>query len=211
MILLLPAVVWSILGVGALAEKGFYSYTFLFPFPLRIHTVSVLNISIFYLVTFLVVRPHQPLRNFSVSSSLLFLSNAVYELVYGILYDWTSLQVTIPLILAGTGLLVFLNLRFRFLTNSRGRLLLFVLCFLGFVVIMLVLDRQGFFAEMRFFLSGLSGYDPHNLPWALSKTLSTWMFFPLLAPVSIRRRSECTRRASLSSGTIGSVETQTKG
>jgi len=66
-VLLLPGLAWSISGIRALAENGLYSYSFLFPLPVKFHTVSVLNISLFYVAVFLGVRPHKPSRNFAIS------------------------------------------------------------------------------------------------------------------------------------------------
>lgn len=185
-ILLLPAVVWSVSGITSLVENGLYSYVFLFPLPVKFHTVSVLNISIFYLVTFLMIRPHRPVKNFSISSSMLFLSNAVYELIYGIFLDWRSLLVTMPLVLGGIIVLLVLNRRFDFLSKDKNRILLFILCFSGFMVVMLTLNYAGFFAEMQLYLGGQATKDPHNPVWILSKTLSVWMFFPILHPVFSR-------------------------
>jgi len=178
--LLLPGLAWLVNGIRALAENGLYSYSFLFPLPVKFHTVSVLNISLFYVAVFLAVRPHKPLRNFAISCSLLFLSNAVYELIYGIFMHWKSLTVTLPLSLGGIALVLFLSRRFHFLTNDRKRILLHVLCLVGLIAIMTSLNEVGFFEEMRLYLSGLTAKDPHNLLWILSKTLSVWMFLPVL-------------------------------
>jgi len=188
-ILLVPAAVWSLSGVKNLAENGFYSYTFLFPLPVKFHTVSVLNIFLFYLVAFLMIRPHKLFKNLSISASLLFLSNSVYELIYGIFLDWSSLVVTIPIVLAGIIVLVFLNRRFHFLSDEKNRILLFLLCFFIFIGAMLTLNHEGFFAEMRLYLSRQATKDPHNPLWILSKTLSVWMFFPVLDPIFIRNQS----------------------
>jgi len=187
-ILLFPAIIWSVSGIRNLVENGLYGYTFLFLLPLKFHTVTVLNISIFYLITFLMVRPYKPVKNFSISSSLLFLSNAVYELIYGIFLDWSSLLVTIPLVLGGIILLVLLNWRFHFLSNDNNRIFLFLVCFFSFMAIILMLNQAGFFAEMQLYLSGRTTNDPHNPLWILSKTLSVWMFFPVLGPRLITNR-----------------------
>lgn len=176
--------VWSINGMKTLAEIGPYSYTFLFPLPAKFHTVSVLNISLFYLVTFLVTKPREPVKNFSISASLIFLSNTFYELMYGIFLDWRSLMITFPLVLGGIILLILLNRRFHFLTNDKHRLFLFLLCLLALVAVMFTLDRAGFFAEMQLYLGGRITKDPHTPLWILSKTLSMWMFFPILRSVS---------------------------
>jgi len=188
LVLLLPAVVWSVSGIKNMIENGFYSYTFLLPLPFRTHTVSVLNISIFYLVAFIMIRPHEPIKNFSISCSLLFLSNAVYELIYGIFYDWTSLIVTVPLVICGIIVSLFLNRRFHFLSNDKNRILLFIVLFGSLVTVMLTLNNAGFFAEMRLYLSGQTADDPHNPLWILSKTLSVWMFLMVLRPVFIRNQ-----------------------
>jgi len=180
-VLLLPGLAWSVNGIRALTENGLYSYSFLFPLPVKLHTVSVLNISLFYVAVFLAVTPHKPLRNFAISCSLLFLSNAVYELIYGFFLDWKSLAVTLPLSLGGMALVLFLNRRSRFLSNDKRRILLLVICLVGLIAIMTSLDEAGFFEEMRLYLSGLTAKDPHNHLWILSKTLSVWMFFPILA------------------------------
>ena len=189
-ILLFPDVAWSLAGIKSLAEIGPYSYTFLFPLPLKFHTVSVLNMSLFYLVTFLAIRPLKAFKNFSISSSLLFLSNAFYELTYGIFLDWSSLRVTLPLVACGIILLVFLNRRFHFLSNDKNMILLFLVCFSSFIGVMLALFHTGFFAEMQLYLSGRALNDPHNPLWIVSKTLSVWMFFPVLYPIFVRNRNE---------------------
>lgn len=183
-ILLFPGVVWSVAAIKSLMESGPYSYTFLFPLPVKIHMVSVLNISLFYLVTFLMIRPHKPVKNLSISSSLLFLSNAVYELIYGVFYDWSSLAVTLPLVLGGIILLVFVNRRFHFLSNGKKWIFLFLVCFCSFITVMLTLDHTGFFAQMQLYLSGGTTNDPHDPLWILSKVLSVWMFFPVLRGIN---------------------------
>ncbi|MBS7622818.1 hypothetical protein KEJ39_03980 [Candidatus Bathyarchaeota archaeon] len=172
---------WLVNGIKTLAENGLYSYSSLFPLPVELHTVSVLNISFFYVAVFLGVRPHKPLRNFTISCSLLFLSNAVYELIYGVFLDWKSLTVTLPLSLGGIALVVFLNRRFHFLTNDGKRILLLALCLVGLIAIMSSLNEAGFFEEMRLYFNGLTAKDPHNVLWILSKILSVWMFCPILA------------------------------
>jgi len=191
--LLLPGLAWSVNGIRALAENGLYSYSFLFPLPVKFHTVSVLNISIFYVAVFLAITPHKPLRNSTIPCSLLFLSNAVYELVYGIFLNWKSLTVTLPLSLGGIALVLFLNRRFHFLTNDTKRITPLALCLVGLIAIMISLNEAGFFAEMRLYLSGLTAKDPHDHLWILSKTLSVWMFFPVLVPgQGLRRRPQPT-------------------
>lgn len=179
-VLLLPGLVWSIIGVRTLAENGLFRYSFLLPLPVRFHTVSVLNISFFYVAVFLCVTRHKPLSRFTISCSLLFLSNAVYELIYGIFLDWKSLAVALPLSLGGTALLLLLNRRFHFLINDKRRILLLALCLIGLIAIMNSLNETGFFEEMRLYLRGLTAKDPHNYLWILSKTLNVWMFFPVL-------------------------------
>ena len=178
--LLLPGLAWSVNGIRTLAGNGLYSYSSLFPLPVKFHTVSVLNISIFYVAVFLAITPHKPLRNFTITCPLLFLSNAVYELIYGIFLNWKSLTVTLPLSLGGIALVLFLNRRFHFLTKDRKRIILLVLCLVGLIAIMTSLNEAGFFEEIRLYLSGLTAKDPHNHLWILSKTLSVWMFFPIL-------------------------------
>jgi len=195
--LLLPAVVWALSGVRILVEKGLYSYTFLFPLPVKLHTVSVLNISVFYLTAFLSIRPPKPVKNFSISSLLLFLSNAVYELVYGVFLDWGSLKVTIPLVVVGAGALFFLNRRFHFLVCSRQRSLLFFSGVACLVAVMFTLNGLGFFEEMRLYLSGRAAKDPHNLLWMLSKTVGVWMFLPLLSSISVKSRTGEKQRSTL--------------
>jgi len=194
-ILLFPAVIWSITGINNLLKNGFNSYTFLLPFPLKIHTISLLNITIFYLITFLIIKPHKPVKNFLISFSLLLLSNAVYEFVYAIFMcnalilarqfggpapPFGGIILALPLVLGGILLLRFLNLKFHFLTNYKNRIFLFLLCFFSFIAVMLLLNHTGFFAQMPLYLSGQATNDPHNPLWILSKTLCAWMFFPLL-------------------------------
>jgi len=195
-ILLFPAVVWSVNGINNLLKNGFYSYTFLLPFALKIHTISLLNITIFYLITFLIIKPQKPVKNFSISSSLLFLSNAVYEFVYAIFFcnalvlaprfegpappPFGGIILALPLVLGGILLLRFLNLRFHFLTNDKNKIFLFLLCFSSFIAVMLMLNHTGFFAQMHLYLSGQTTNDPHNPLWFLSKILCVWMFFALL-------------------------------
>jgi len=83
-------------------------------------------------------------------------------------------------ILVGNPLLFFLDRRFHFLTKDRNRILLFLMCFLSFIVVMLILDYTGFFVRADLWLKGQTTKDPHNPLWILSKFLSVWMFFPLL-------------------------------
>ncbi len=196
-ILVFPAVVWSVNGINNLIKNGFNSYTFLLPFSLKIHTISLLNITLFYLITFLIIKPHKPVKNFLISSSLLFLSNAVYEFVYAIFYcnalvlalqfdgparppPFGGIVLALPLVLGGILLLRFLNLKFHFLTDYKNKIFLFILCFSSFFAVMLMLNHTGFFEQMYLYLSGQATNDPHNPLWILSKTLSIWMFVPLL-------------------------------
>ncbi|NWG08786.1 MAG: hypothetical protein HXX80_00475 [Nitrososphaerales archaeon] len=185
-ILLFPALVWSLIAIDVVVKNGIYSYTFVPPLPFRIHALSLLNMAIFYVVTFLTILPHKPLKNFSIALSSLFLSNTIYELIFGILYDWTSLIVTLPLVSGGIILLLFLNGRFHFLTRDKDHLLLFILCFSTLIALMLILNQTGFFAEMHLYLTGQSMKDPHNMLWILSKVLSVWMLFPLLNVLSAK-------------------------
>jgi surface polysaccharide O-acyltransferase-like enzyme len=164
----------------------------------KLHTVSVLNISVFYLTAFLLTRPPKPVKNFSISSMLLFLSSAVYELVYGVFLDWGSLKVTIPLVVVGAGALFFLNRRFHFLVYSRQRSLLFLSGFACLVAVMFALNGSGFFEEMRLCLNGRTAKDPHNLLWMLSKTVGVWMFLPLLSSISVKSRTGEKQRSTLS-------------
>ena len=205
-ILIFPAMVWSFNGINDLSKKGFSSYTFLTPFPFKSHTVSLLNIAIFYLVTFLIIKPHKPVKNFLISLSLLFLSNALYELVYAIFMcnafilapsidsltppPFGGIIIALPLVLGGIFLLRFLNRQIHFLTNDRNRIFLFLACFSSFIAAMLILNNTGFFAEVYLYLSGQITNDPHNPLWILSKTLCVWMFFPLLG---LYQKSEQTK------------------
>jgi hypothetical protein len=186
-ILLLPAVVWSLIGIIDILKNGLYSYTFLLPFPLKIHTFTLLPITTFYLTTFLIIKPHKPVKNFLISSSVLFLSNAVYEFVYAIFICNANPAlppfggtIALPFVLGGIPLLFFLNQRFHFLTNDKRKIFLFLMCFSGFIAVMLVLNHMGFFAQMHLYLSGQATNDPHNPLWILSKILCIWIFFPLL-------------------------------
>ena len=82
-ILLLPAVVWFINGIFSLLTNGLYSYTYLIPLPFKIHTFTLIPITTFYLTTFLIIKPHKPVKNFLIAFLFIFLSIAVYEFVYG--------------------------------------------------------------------------------------------------------------------------------
>lgn len=188
-ILLIPALVWSFTALYSLVRNGIYSNTFLLPFSFRVHALHLLNMAIFYIIAFLIILPHRSLKNFSISLSSLFLSNAFYELIYGILFDWTSLQITLPLVVGGIIILLLLNTQFHFLTKEKKSLLRFVACFSILIAIMLTLNQTGFFTEMRLYLTGQSMNDPHNPLWIVSKILSVWMFFPLLSVKSTKPHS----------------------
>jgi hypothetical protein len=196
-ILLLPAVVWSLIGIIDILKNGLYGYTFLLPFPLKIHTFTLLPITTFYLTTFLIIKPRKPVKNFLIPFSFLFLSIAAYEFVYGIFMINTLMPAphfggptpphpplvfegSILALLGGIPLLFFLNRRFHFLTNDKRKIFLFLMCFSGFIAVMLVLNHMGFFAQMHLYLSGQATNDPHDPLWILSKILCIWMFFPLL-------------------------------
>jgi hypothetical protein len=197
-ILLLPAVVWSLTGIIDILKNSLYGYTFLLPFPLKIHTFTLLPSAAFYLTTFLIIKPHKPVKNFLIPFSFLFLSMAVYEFVYGIFMISTLMPAphfggptqphpppgpfegSILALLGGIPLLLFLNRRFHFLTNDKRKVFLFLMCFSGFVAVMLVVNHMGFFAQMHLYLSGQTTNNPHNALWILSKILCVWMFFPLL-------------------------------
>ena len=178
--LLVPAVVWIAIGIYALLHNGFYSYSSLFPFPFRMHTLSLLNVSVFYLVTFLVVTPCEPMRNFLIVCSMLFLFNAVYEFVFAVFYDWKGLMVALPLILGGFALVLLLNRKYSFLTKDKRKISLAMLCFSSFLMLMLTLNQSGFFEQVRLYLSGQTETDPHNPLWILSKIVCLWTLFPLL-------------------------------
>ena len=195
-ILLLPAVVWSLNGIIDLLKNGLYSYTFLLPFSFKIHTFTLLPITTFYLTTFLIIKPHKPVKNFLISFSLLFLFNAVYEFVYAIFMcnaimlaphfgdptppPFGGIILALLPVLGGILLLLFLNRRFHFLTNNRNKIFLFSMGFSSFVAVMLMLNYTGFFAQVNLYLNGQTTNDPHNPLWILSKILCMWMFFPLL-------------------------------
>ena len=202
-ILLFPTVVWLLNGIFSLLINGLYSYTYLIPLPFKIHTFTLIPITTFYLTTFLIIKPHKPVRNFLVAFLFIFLSMAVYEFVYGIFMINTQMSAphfwgppplhpphrmlpfgpfegSIIALLVGTPLLFFFNRRFHFLTKDRNRVLFFFMCFLSFIVVMLILDYTGFFVQADLWLKGQSTKDPHNPLWILSKFLSVWMFFPLL-------------------------------
>ena len=202
-ILLLPVVVWLLNGIFTLLINGLYSYTYLIPFPFKIHTFTMLPVTTFYLTTYLVIKPHKPVKNFLIAFLLIFLSMAVYEFVYGIFMINTQMSAphflsppsqhpryrmlpfgpfegSIIVLLVGTPLLFFLNQRFHFLTKDRNGILLFLLCSLSFIVVMLILDHTGFFIQADLWLKGQTTKNPHNPLWILSKFLCVWMFFPLL-------------------------------
>jgi len=197
-ILLLPVVVWLLNGIFSLLINGLYSYTYLIPLPFKIHTFTLLPITTFYLTTYLVIKPHKPVKNFLIAFLFIFLSMAVYEFVYGIFMINTQMSTphfggpppmhprfgpfegSIIALLVGTPLLFFLNRRFHFLTKDRNRILLFLLCFLSFIAVMFILDYTGFFVQADLWLKEQTTKDPHNPLWILSKFLCVWMFFPLL-------------------------------
>lgn len=197
-ILLFPAIAWSFNGIINLLKNGLYSYTFLSPFPFKIHTFTLLPITTFYLTTFLIIKPHRPFRNFLIPFSFILLSLAFYEFVYGIFMinaltlvpHFRGPAPLHPLIgpfegsmlalLGGIPLLFSLNRQFRFLTSDQKRVFLFLLCFSSFIAVMLILNSTGFFAQMHLYLSRRIIKDPHNPLWILSKILCAWMFFPLL-------------------------------
>jgi len=187
-ILLLPAIAWSIIGIINLFKNGLYSYTFLFPFPFKIHTFTLLPIATFYVTSFLIIKPHKPIKNFLISISLLFLSTAVYEFVYAIFISphtspnppFGGVIASLPFVLGGILLLSFLNRRFHFLTNDRKGIILFLFGFSSLIAVLLILNSTGFFAQINPWLMGQTTNDPHNPLWILSKILCMWMFFPLL-------------------------------
>jgi len=179
-VLLLPALAWLAIGSNDLFRNGLYSYSSLFPFPFKMHTLSLLNIGMFYLTTFLVVTPHKPVKNFLITCSLLFLFNAVYEFAFAVFYDWKGLIVTFPLVLGGLALVLLLNRRYSFLTSDRRKISLAMICFSCFFLLMLTLNQSGFFEQVRLYLSGQTATDPHNLLWIVSKMVCLWTLFPLL-------------------------------
>jgi len=172
-ILLLPTVIWLLSATISMIKEGLYGYASLFPFSFRIHAVTLLTIATFYITTFLTIRPHNPLKNFLISSLLVFLANAFYESVYFIFMHNVirsvmpppptrpsppparppplafPLSIILPII-AGPGsmlgvyvgvlLLILFNLEFHFLTKDKRRILLFFLCFTGFIADMLMLN-----------------------------------------------------------------------
>ena len=201
--LILSPVVWLFNGIFSLSINGLFGYTFLIPLPFKIHTFTLIPITIFYLATFIIIKPHSPVKNFLIALSLTIISIAIYEFVYGIFMIKTHASAkhflcptpphplhrippfgpfegSIMTLLAGTPLLFFLNRHFDFLTKDRKRIFLFLTCFLGFIVVMLILDHTGFFTQVDLWLKGQTTKDPHNLSWILSKILCAWMFFSLL-------------------------------
>jgi len=202
-ILLLPAVIWLLNGVFSLLINGLYSYTYLIPLPVKLHTFTLIPITTFYLTTFLIIKPHKPVRNFLIAFFFIFISTATYEFVYGIFMINTQMSAphfggappmhppprmllfgpfegSILALLIGIPLLFFLNRQYNFLTKDRDRILLFLLCLSSFIAVMLVLDHTGFFARIDLWLKGQTTRDPHNPLWITSKFLCVWMFFPLL-------------------------------
>ncbi len=187
-ILLFPAVAWSINGIIDLFRNGLYSYTFLLPTHFKIHTFTLLPIATFYVTSFLIIKPHKPIKNFLISFSLLFLSTAVYEFVYAIFMSphtspnppFGGVIASLPFVLGGILLLLFFNRRFHFLANDRKRIIHFLLGFSGLIAVLLILSYTGFFAQINPWLMGQTTNDPHNLLWILSKILCMWMFLPLL-------------------------------
>lgn len=166
--------------MNALLQNGFYSYSSLFPFPFRMHSLSLLNVSIFYLVTFLAVTPREPVKNFAITCSMLFLFNAIYEFSFAIFYDLRGLIVALPLVVGAVVLVLLLNRRFKFLTRDKRNISLAMLSFSCFIVVMFTLNQSGFFEQVRFYLSGQTANDPHNPLWILSKIICLWMLFPML-------------------------------
>lgn len=178
--LLSPALVWSAIGLRDLLQNGFHSYTSLFPIPFKTHTLSLLNMTAFYIVTFLIITPRRPVRNFSIATSLIFLFNALYEFVYAIFYDVTALVVALPLLTGGIVLILVLNRKLHLLTRHKSKIFLAVLLFFCFLAVMITLNQTGFFAQVHLYLSGQTANDPHSPLWFLSKVLCLWMLFPLL-------------------------------
>lgn len=201
-----PALLWSLAGLGDLIQKGLYGHTLLPPLHFRIHTVTLLSLTSFFLTAFLLVRPRRPVRNFLIPLPFLFLSMAAYELVFFVFMSRvlagapppgrpSPAPLPIPLlvllsVLAGPGSvfgvligllwLWLLDLKLRFLNRGRRGFLLFLVGFVGFLVVMTVLHCTGFFREVHLYLSGRTPHDPHNLLWLFSKVLCVWMFFPLI-------------------------------
>lgn len=203
-VLLFPAIVWLLNGLNTLLKRGLYSYTSLPPLPLRIHTLTLLSATAFYLAVFLTVKPYRPFKNLLISCSLILLSLAIYEFVYGVFMIYTSTLIprlpppplpkphrphllpfgpfegSILVLFAEVPLLHFLNWRLCFLAYDKKRLFLFFSCFFGFIVAMLTLHYEGFFIQMHLYLRRRIVGDPHNPLWAFSKILCIWMFYPLL-------------------------------
>jgi len=205
-ILLLPAIIWLLNGIINLLGEGLYSYTFLLPSSFKIHTVTLIAITTFYITVLLTLKPHNPLRNFLVSTLLIFLSNALYEFVYFLFmcnvhillpppHHRHPARLPLPIsmmlsimvgprsiigLLLGMLLLLLLNLKFHFLRTDRVRILLFLLGFSGFITSMFTLNQMGFFRAVHLYLRRLTPRDPHNPIWMLSKILCIWMFLPLL-------------------------------
>jgi len=82
--LILSPVVWLFNGIFSLSINGLFGYTFLIPLPFKIHTFTLIPITIFYLATFIIIKPHSPVKNFLIALSLTIISIAIYEFVYGI-------------------------------------------------------------------------------------------------------------------------------
>jgi len=197
-ILLLPAMIWFLNGIINLIKNGLYSYTPLSPFHFKIHTITLLPITAFYLTMFIIIKPYRPFRNFFISFSFIFLSLAVYEFIYGI-FMINALMPAPPFrgpnpphppigpfegsilaLLGGVPSLLSLNRRFHFLTKDTKQVLLFLLLLSSFIAVMFVLNSTGFFKQMHLYLSRRTPRDPHNPLWMLSKILCVWMFFPLI-------------------------------
>ena len=90
--LILPSVAWLFSGIFSLSTNGLFGYTYLTPLPFKIHTFTLIPITTFYLTTFIIIKPHSPIRNFLIALSLTIISIAVYEFVYGILMIKTQVS-----------------------------------------------------------------------------------------------------------------------
>lgn len=152
-VLLLPAIFWSVMAIVKLIKDGLVvnSYTTIIPFPFEMHSLSLLNMTSFYIIIFLFGMDDRPIKNFSIAVLLIFLFNIIYEAIFSIYYDITGTLLSMGIIIWGIVFLKILDKISIFLTQKKMTTAFLLSCGL-FILIILIqgTSPEIYFSQLRF-------------------------------------------------------------
>lgn len=178
-ILAIIAVSWLCLAIGnIMVDRSFFSATTLYPLNLTMHSLTVVSLTLLFIVNILFYRTFLP-------GHLRALRACLFTVVGIFFYDfvWSSFNF----IINGTGSLFVPLLSFLvvvafmyFIDKKQTRILrfkveFFAIVFLVYVVSLLVFVLSGFFVEWGLYEAGLAN-DPTGFVWFVNKTVALWMW-----------------------------------